>query len=126
MQQRTTMETYDVIIIGAGPAGLMAAIELEKNNVNYVIIEAKGKIGSSLKCGEITREDTFIELFNRTDYPFIKNKISNISFRIKNTQKLFKKNMFMLDKPGFLQWLTGPIEDNLMLNTKLIGINEKI
>ena len=59
------METYDVIIIGAGPAGLMAAIELEKNNVNYVIIEAKGKIGSSLKCGEITSEETFIELFNR-------------------------------------------------------------
>jgi digeranylgeranylglycerophospholipid reductase len=119
------METYDAIIIGAGPAGLMAARELEKYHVNYMIIETKSKIGSHLKCGEITREDTFIEIFNRTDYPFIKNKISNISFQIKNTRKLFKKNMFMLDKSEFLQWLAEPIEDNLMLNTKVVQIEKK-
>jgi flavin-dependent dehydrogenase len=35
------METYDVIVIGAGPAGLMAARELEKYPVNYMIIETK-------------------------------------------------------------------------------------
>ena len=85
------MQIYDVVIIGAGPAGLMAARELEKNNVNYLVIEAKGKIGSPLKCGEITREDTFLELFDCTDYPFIKNKISKISFQIKKTRKVVKK-----------------------------------
>ena len=112
------MQIYDVVIIGAGPAGLMAARELEKNNVNYLVIEAKGKIGSPLKCGEITRKDTFLELFDGTDYPFIKNKISKISFQIKKTRKAVKKNMVMLDKPEFLRWLAQPIEDNLMLNTK--------
>jgi digeranylgeranylglycerophospholipid reductase len=49
------MKTYDVIIIGAGPAGVMAARELEKNNVNYLVMEAKAKIGIPLRCGEITR-----------------------------------------------------------------------
>ena len=39
------MQIYVVVIIGAGPAGLIAARELEKNNVNYLVIEAKGKIG---------------------------------------------------------------------------------
>ena len=76
------MHIYDAIIIGAGPAGLMAARELDANKVNYLIIEAKNKIGSPLKCGEITRQDTFLELFEHTDYPFIKNRISNISFRV--------------------------------------------
>ena len=51
------MQTFDVIIIGAGPAGLMAARELEKNEVNYLIIEAKRRIGFPLKCGEITRQN---------------------------------------------------------------------
>lgn len=119
------MQTYDAIIIGAGPAGLMAARELEANNVDYLIMEAKSKIGSPLKCGEITRQDTFLELFERTDYFFIKNKISNISFRVKETEKVIKKNMIMLDKPQFLRWLAGPIENNLMLNTKLEDIRHK-
>ena len=120
------MQTYDTIIIGAGPAGLMAARELEANKINYLIMEAKSEIGSPLKCGEITRQDTFLELFERTDYPFIKNKISNISFRVKETEKVIKKNMIMLDKPQFLGWLAEPIEDNLRMNTKLEGIYQKL
>jgi len=90
-----------------------------------LVIEAKSKIGYPLKCAEITREETFIELFNRTNYPFIKNKISNFSFQIKNTQKQIKKNFFMLDKPLFQQWLAEPVEDNLMLNTEFVAIKKK-
>jgi digeranylgeranylglycerophospholipid reductase len=120
------MQTYDAIIIGAGPAGLMAARELAANKANYLIIEARNKIGSPLKCGEITRQDTFLEFFEGTDYPFIKNKISNISFRVKETEKVIKKNMIMLDKPKFLRWLAEPIENNLMLSTKLEGIRQKL
>ncbi len=120
-----TRKRFDAAIIGAGPAGLMAARELSKDNLNYIILDAKNKIGRPLRCGEITREETFLELFKRTDYPFIKNKISNMSFQIKNTQTLVKKNMFMLDKPEFLQWLAEPIEANLMLNTKLLEIKKK-
>jgi digeranylgeranylglycerophospholipid reductase len=69
------MNIYDAIIIGAGPAGLMAARELDANQVNYLIIEAKNKIGSPLKCGEITRQDTFLALFKHTDYLFIKKLV---------------------------------------------------
>lgn len=119
------MKTCEVIVIGAGPAGLMAARELAANRVNYLIIEAKGNIGSQLKCGEITRQDTFLELFGRTDYPFIKNRVSNISFRINDTEKVIQKDMVLLDKPQFLYWLAEPIEENLMLNTRLEEIRQK-
>lgn len=41
------MEILDIIIIGAGPIGLNCALESEKNNLSYLIIE-KGTIVNSL------------------------------------------------------------------------------
>jgi cation diffusion facilitator CzcD-associated flavoprotein CzcO len=89
------MQTYDVIIIGAGPAGLMAARELGANKVNYLIIEANSTIGSALKCGEITRQDKFFELFGYSDYPFIKNKIS-MKTRVLLAGLFLKKTMSIM------------------------------
>lgn len=40
------MNNFDVIIIGAGPSGLSAAIEAEKNNLNYLVIEKGGIVNS--------------------------------------------------------------------------------
>jgi digeranylgeranylglycerophospholipid reductase len=116
---------FDVIIVGAGPAGLMAARELAEHDINYGIIEAQHTIGYPLKCAEITREETFNELFDHSDYAFIKNRVSQFTFQIKNTRKCMKKNLLVLDKPKFQQWLAEPIEENLMLNTKLLALKKK-
>ena len=40
-------KNYDVIIIGCGPAGIGAALELKKNNINFAIIE-KGMPGGKV------------------------------------------------------------------------------
>ena len=37
---------YDVVIIGAGPAGLSAAIEAQKAGLSYVVIEKGGVVNS--------------------------------------------------------------------------------
>lgn len=39
---------YKVIIVGAGPIGLFLAAELEKRNVNYLLLEASDHIGGQL------------------------------------------------------------------------------
>ena len=36
---------YDVIIIGAGPAGLTATYELSKNNKKVLLLEKKENVG---------------------------------------------------------------------------------
>jgi thioredoxin reductase (NADPH) len=41
------MEILDILIIGAGPIGLNCALEAQKNNLKYLIIE-KGTIVNSL------------------------------------------------------------------------------
>ena len=40
--------TYDVIVIGGGPAGLMAANQLEKSNINYVLLEKNEQVGKKV------------------------------------------------------------------------------
>lgn len=41
------MEIYDILIVGGGPIGLACALEAQKNNLSYIIIE-KGTIVNSL------------------------------------------------------------------------------
>ncbi|MBD3265185.1 YpdA family putative bacillithiol disulfide reductase [bacterium] len=41
------MQSYDVIIIGAGPIGLACAVEAQKNNLSYLILE-KGRLVNSI------------------------------------------------------------------------------
>lgn len=41
----------DVIIVGAGPAGLTAARELSKNDINYIILDRAEKPGENKPCG---------------------------------------------------------------------------
>lgn len=43
------MKNYDVIVIGAGPAGLAAAISAEKNGASVLLIEREAKLGGILK-----------------------------------------------------------------------------
>jgi len=43
------LKEYDVVTIGSGPAGLAAAIELDKHKVNHIVIERESKSGGILK-----------------------------------------------------------------------------
>ena len=119
------MDIYDVIIVGAGPAGLMAARELTRSDLKYLIIDSSSRIGYPLRCGEITRENTFLELFQHTHYPFIANKISGFSFHVKNVQRSIQQNFLMLDKPRFLEWLSTPVKDHIEQHTRFESLIRK-
>jgi len=56
-------DKVDVLIAGAGPAGLAAANELLKSGASVLMVDARKKIGSPLRCLEITNSNIF-ELFN--------------------------------------------------------------
>lgn len=41
-------DSYDLIIIGAGPAGLAAGLQAKKENLNYVILEQEADLGGTV------------------------------------------------------------------------------
>ena len=45
-------DNYDVIIVGGGPAGSMAAIEISKSGYSACILEKDRDIGMPVRCGE--------------------------------------------------------------------------
>jgi digeranylgeranylglycerophospholipid reductase len=115
---------YDVVIIGAGPAGLMAARELKKENINFLIIDKKKEIGLPLKCGESTRLDGFVELFDKIDYDFVKNRVDKFEIKVNNTKIILDNiDFIMLDRPKFENWLAEPIKSNLQLGNSFEDIS---
>ncbi len=46
------MEKYDIIIVGAGPAGSMAAKEAAKAGASVLVLERRKEIGAPVRCGE--------------------------------------------------------------------------
>ncbi len=67
-------EERDVVVIGAGPAGLSAGLELVRRGVKVLIIEKKKMIGKPLKCGELTRSFIFEMLDIKNFERFVRKK----------------------------------------------------
>ena len=49
-----SMPDYDVVIVGAGPNGLAAAIELSRNNQRVLVVEGHETIGGGSRTDELT------------------------------------------------------------------------
>src|SRR5438105_1237284 len=78
------MSTYDVIVVGAGPAGSFAAYNLAKSGVKVALIE-KEIMPRRKPCGG------GLSLKSMTTLPFdlgslLKNECSEASFRYGNTE----------------------------------------
>lgn len=48
------MTAYDVVVVGSGPNGLSAAIELQSSGLSVLLIEGSSKIGGGMRTQELT------------------------------------------------------------------------
>lgn len=96
----------DVLVIGAGPSGSMAATRVASKGLEVILVDSKPRIGERRHCGEFTPYQLFSEFdLNRNS---IVNRINNLETRIiNNKSKLeFKTNSvqsngFLIDRPKF-------------------------
>ena len=114
------MKQYDIIIIGAGPAGLMAARTLEKTKIDYLLIDGKKRLGYPLKCGEGVYAEAFEGFFGKKKYSFIRNRVKFHKIFYKDVERIFAADYYQLDRPRWEQWMGKGL--NVLLDCRMEDI----
>ncbi len=71
-------EEYDVVVIGAGPGGSVAARELAKRGRSVLLLEKRKKIGYPVRCGEASTNLSDLESYGPIDEDCIETIINGI------------------------------------------------
>ena len=67
-------KVYDVVVIGAGPAGSIAARTTAQAGLSMLLLEKRQEIGSPVRCGEAVGRET-VEKFIPLDPKWIAAEI---------------------------------------------------
>jgi hypothetical protein len=99
----------EAVVVGAGPAGLMAARALRERGVDFVVLDKKGTLGLPLACGEgiLLHELESLGLdFDPREYGTLSRRQV---FLFSGITKRFSIDTFELDRPRFERRLAEPV-----------------
>jgi geranylgeranyl reductase family protein len=120
------MKHYDVVIVGAGPAGLRCAEILGKSGKKVLLLEKKAKVGDKICAGGITSKT--LEIIDIPDDLF-ELKINRgiikgprVAYHIPPTKEPF---LFIVDRMAFGQWQLKKLDSTtaeIRLSAQVTGI----
>tara|TARA_Y100000590_G_C15702491_1_gene1007337 strand:- start:809 stop:1987 length:1179 start_codon:yes stop_codon:yes gene_type:complete len=119
---------YDVIIVGGGPSGSMAAIEIAKANLSVCILDRKTEIGSPVRCGEAIGFSGLNNFF-KPKSSWIASKINSINLvspNSTNVKVIFKNETgYILNRIKFDSGLSDIAKNNgadIFTNANVTGL----
>ncbi|MGC3977961.1 MAG: NAD(P)/FAD-dependent oxidoreductase [Paludibacteraceae bacterium] len=122
------MKLYDVIIVGAGPAGLRCAEELSNSLLRVLLLEKNAEIGHKVCAGGLTGKGMeYLHLpqdLIEFQYDSIKLQVNHLPFTIKH-QRTFA---YTIDRKELGQWQLSKISDatnvEIRTNAKVTEITQ--
>ncbi|MHA2362463.1 MAG: geranylgeranyl reductase family protein [Candidatus Hodarchaeales archaeon] len=117
------VETTDIVIIGAGPAGIMAAIEATKKNAEVIILEEHPIVGDPNHCSGLISKNGLDKL--KVPYPssIIDNSVDSVNFYSPANYKISIKRK---KKDELLVFRRNELDRNLFTAAEKIGINGRL
>jgi len=116
--------TYDVAIVGAGPAGLICASELEKFGKDVVVIEKDKRVGDPVDCSGLFNKSG-LERLEIKDGDFVLNEVKGarfISASGKSADVGGKNNKAVVtDRAAFDRFLADKYSGELILGKTVKG-----
>jgi len=105
-------DKYDVVVVGAGPAGSTAAYSAAKNGARVLMVDRRRELGVPVQCGEAIAEDILNELGIKPDRRWAVNRTnavkivspSGIEIRI-SEKKVTGKVGYVLNRKVFDKFL---------------------
>ncbi len=103
------MEKHDVVIVGAGPAGLYCAMQLAGHGLDVVVLEKKEVIGEKVCAGGLTRKDLEMlavpeEMFERKVYV---SMLASSWFT--NYSRFQMPVLYTVDRRKLGEWMAGEV-----------------
>lgn len=127
-------EKYDIVVVGAGPAGSMAARAAAREGASVLLFDKRRELGVPVQCGEALNEDVLKELDIGPDPRWALGKTnavklvspSGIEVRIAERKvvgkvgyildrKIFDKHLATLAAKGGADIMVGTLVDGLIL-----------
>lgn len=103
------MEEWDVVVVGAGPAGLCAAIELMKENLKVIVLDRKQEIGCPKRCAEGLSLRWFKKMNLKPKKEWAVNEIKGAELYAPNGKSIKMKTQkiqgFVLERKMFEKYL---------------------
>lgn len=135
-------DRYDVVVVGAGPAGSMAARAAARSGANVLLLDRRRELGVPVQCGEALSEDPLKDLGIKPDPRWIAGRTnavkivspSGIAVRISEKKivgkmgyildrKVFDKHLAMLAAKEGADVMVGTVVDGLLMeNDNIKGI----
>ena len=113
------MKSYDVIIVGAGPAGLKCAEILSKSTLKVLLLEKNGEIGPKVCAGGLTGKGMdYLHLPQK----LIEFRFHKIKLQINHLPSVIKHHRnfaYTIDRKEFGQWQLSKIihAENIEIRT---------
>ena len=134
-------EKYDVIVVGAGPAGSMAARAAARAGAEVLLLDKRRELGVPVQCGEALAEEPLLELGIKPNPRWIAGEVnavklispSGLEVSIAEKKVVHGKVGFILDRKVFDKHLAmlaakegsdvrvGTLVDGLLMDGKKIA-----